>query len=213
MRWKECIILPSQKTKNASLNRIWSDQFSSRSSPFSTTTIITTSILYITQPRFRVGEISQNWIRLLDQVYILQDSHSDSSSWIPPRDKSREAEKLNGLSKVTQLGEWPSKKHSLFESAFFPVLIQFVRVPRQVFCFYSFISFPLPPCWPSLSAVYIQGPSLVTSCLTHPGLWCAETWLSLCRTPACLLSLDCLFRNASQPPCNMPFCVPFLGLP
>lgn len=139
----------------------------------------------------------QTYIDTTLSFLVIQTHHLGPQWWV----KFRETERLNGLPKVTQLGDCSSKKLSLFELVLlFPILPQSVRVPWQFFCFPTFLSFLLPPWSPSLSALYPWSFTPAVSCLTCLGLWPPEIWLSPCHSQACLLSLS--FLSASQNPYN-----------
>lgn len=102
-------------------------------------TIIIIIKMYFIQPSFRVRGIKSQLDQKIGSSIPLQHSQflscPGSSSWAPLMHKSRETERLNGLSKVTQLGDCSSKKLSLFELVFLPIPIHFIRVPDSFSAF------------------------------------------------------------------------------
>lgn len=94
-RWKKCVTLSNQKTETTSWSKTWVISLARGLQ------LLVLLLLLLLLLRIRVRGIvtiaSECWVLPYSQLL----SHSDSSSWAPLMDKSREAERLNGLPKVT----------------------------------------------------------------------------------------------------------------
>lgn len=169
-RWKKCVTLSNQKTETTSWSKTWVISLA-----LGLQLLVLLLLLLLLRIRVRgiVTIASECWVLPYSQLL----SHSDSSSWAPLMDKSREAERLNGLPKVTS---------------------SVLECPDKFSAFILFFHSCCLPVYQVSQTLHPQSLTLLSSCLTCTGLWPSEAWLSLYHPQTHLLSPDCLSQCQSK---------------